>query len=299
MRITNNMVTEGLVNEMQQLDSQQTTLQGEVSSGLAVSQPSDNPEVYGQVVELEGQGSQLAQYAANAATALNLAQASSSGLNSLTQIYDQASQTVTQASGADAGSSQDYADALDQLIQQAVSVANSQYAGSYLYAGTAQGQPPFATTTNAQGQITAVNYVGNDSQTAIPVSANTNIPVSTSGTTNSGLATIINNMIAARDALNAGSSSGLATAQTNLTSSEDVLTSAVADNGAAQLRIQSEQTQQQANATEVESSISSDTSANLTTAITQLSQIQLAYQAALETASKVETLSIVQFVNVA
>jgi flagellar hook-associated protein 3 FlgL len=297
MRITNNIVTNGLVNEMQQLDSQQNTLQAEVSSGLAVTQPSDNPEVYGQVVELEGQGSQLAQYSANAATALNLAQASSSGLNSLTQIYDQATQTATQASGPDAGSSQDYADALDQLIDQAVSVANTQYAGNYLYAGTAQGQPPFATTTNSQGQITAVTYVGNNSQAAIPVSANTNISVSTSGTTNSGLAAMINNMIAVRDDLTAGNTTALSTDQTNLASSEDVLTAAVADNGAAQLRVQSEQTQEEANTTEVSSSITSDTAANLTTAITQLSQVQLAYQAALETTSKVEQLSLVQILT--
>jgi flagellar hook-associated protein 3 FlgL len=297
MRITNNMTTDSLVNEMQQLNSQQSALQEEVSSGLAVTQPSDNPEVYGQVVELEGQGSQLSQYSANASTALNLAQASSSGLNSLTQIYDQATQTATEASGADAGSSQDYADALDQLIQQAVSVANTQYNGSYLYAGTAQSQPPFSTTTNAQGQIATVTYAGNSSQAAIPVSATTNISVSTSGAANSGFADLINNMIAVRDALNSGSSSALSTAQTALASSEDVLTSAVADNGAAQLRVQSEQTQQQAVTTQITSSISTDTAANLTTAITQLSQVQLAYQAALETASKIQQLSLVQFVT--
>jgi flagellar hook-associated protein 3 FlgL len=296
MRITNNMVETNITSELQQLDSQQNSIQAEVSSGLAVTQPSDNPEVYGQVVELEGQSSQLAQYSANAATALNLAQASSSGLNSLTQIYDQATQTATEASGAGSGSSQDYADALDQLIQQAVSAANTQYNGNYLYAGTAVTQPPFTTTTNAQGEIASVSYAGNNSQSAIPVSATTSISAATSGTTNSGIATLINNMIAVRDALNSGNSTALSTAQTNLVASEDTLTSATADNGAVQLRIQSEQSQQQASTTELSSSISSDTSANLPTAITQLSQVQLAYQAALETAAKIEQLSLVQFV---
>ena len=58
MRITNNMVTNTILNELQQLDSQQSSLQTEVSSGLAVTQPSDNPAAFGQVVELESQSNQ-------------------------------------------------------------------------------------------------------------------------------------------------------------------------------------------------------------------------------------------------
>ena len=43
MRITDNMVTNSLVTQIQQLTSQQSQLQSEVATGLAVSQPSDNP----------------------------------------------------------------------------------------------------------------------------------------------------------------------------------------------------------------------------------------------------------------
>ena len=55
-----------------------------------MTQPSDNPAAFGQVIQEEGQSSQLAQFSQNAAQALNLAQASYAGLNSLTQIYDSA-----------------------------------------------------------------------------------------------------------------------------------------------------------------------------------------------------------------
>jgi len=298
MRITNNMVTTTVLAELQQLDSQQSSLQAEVSSGLAVTQPSDNPGVFGQVIQEEGQSNQLAQFNQNSTQALSVANASYAGISSLTQIYDRATQLATLGNGtlgsaANAG----YSDELDQLIQQAVTVANSQSDGNYLYAGTAVDTPPFTTTTNSNGDITAVTYVGNNSQTAIPLSATSSVSPSTSGATNSGVAAMINNMIAVRDALNSGDSAALATASTNLNNSEGTLSTAAADNGAVQLRIQSEQTQEQSTATEVSSLISSQTDANLPTTITQLNQAQLAYQAAMETAVKVMQLSLTDYIH--
>jgi flagellar hook-associated protein 3 FlgL len=298
MRITNNMVTNTVLAELQQLDSQQSTLQAEVSSGLAVTQPSDDPGVFGQVIQEEGQSNQLAQFNQNATQALDTANSSYAGITSLTQIYDRATQLATLGSGTlGASANSGYADELNQLIQQAVTVANSQSAGNYLYGGTATNTPPFTTTTDSSGNITAVSYVGNSEQTAIPLSASSSVSPSTSGTTNSGFADIINNMIAVRNALTANDPNALATASTALNNAGDTLSTAAADNGAVQLRIQSEQTQEQSTATEVSSLISSQTSANLPQTITQLNQAQIAYQAAMETAVKVMQLSLTQYIQ--
>jgi flagellar hook-associated protein 3 FlgL len=298
MRITNNMVLGGIVAQLQQLETQQSTLQSEVSSGLAVTQPSDDPSGFGQVIQEQGESAQIAQYSANATQALNLSQASYAGLNSLTQIYDRASQLATLGTGT-LGSSADsaYADELNQLIEQAVTTANSQFNGSYLYAGTAINAAPFTTTTDSSGNITAVSYVGNNNQTAIPLSPTSSVSPATSGATNSGIAAMINDMIAVRDALNNNDTTGLSTAATNLTNDENTISDAVAENGAVQLRIQSEQTQEQSGATEVSQLISNQTSADLPTTITKLSQAQLAYQAALETASKVMQLSLLDYIH--
>jgi flagellar hook-associated protein 3 FlgL len=298
MRITNNMVTTSVLAELQQLDSKQSTLQTEVSSGLAVTQPSDDPGVFGQVIQEEGQSNQLAQFNQNATQALNVANASYAGITSLTQIYDRATQLATLGGGT-LGSSANagYASELNQLIQQAVTVANSQSAGDYLYGGTATSTPPFTTTTDSNGNITAVAYAGNSNQTAIPLSGSSAVSPSTSGATNAGFAAMINNMIAVSTALSANDPAALATASAALDNSEDTLSTAAADNGAVQLRIQSEQTQENSTATEVSSLISNQTSANLPTTITELNQAQLAYQAAMETAVKVMQLSLTQYLT--
>lgn len=298
MRITNNMVTESILSQLQQLESQQAGLQTEASSGLAVTQPSDNPAVFGQVIELQSQNDQLAQDNTNATQALNVASASYAGLDSLQQIYDSASQLGTLGTGV-LGSANAQADApqVDELIQQAVQVANSQLDGNYLYAGTAVSQPPFTTATNAQGQITSVSYVGNSNQMSIPLSGSSSVSPSTSGATNSGIADFINNLVALRDALQSGDSTSIGAAASSLSGDEDTITSAVAENGAVQARIQAEQTQLQSSATEVNSLISNDANADLPTTIVKLNQAQLAYQAALQTAASVMHLSLLNYVN--
>jgi flagellar hook-associated protein 3 FlgL len=299
MRITDNMVTASLVNQIQQLDSQQSSLQSEVSSGLSVTQPSDNPAVYGQVIELEGQNSQDAQYAANASQALSVVQSSYSGLSTLQQIYDRATELGALAGNGtnNTGDVQSYATELNQLIQQAVGVANSQYNGSYLYAGTAVTTQPFTTTTDGSGNIASVTYVGNSGQSMIPLSQTSNVSATTSGTTNQGIATMITNMIALSTAMQSGDASAVNTAASNLEPSDNVLTAAVAENGAVEARIQSDQTQLQSMSTQISTEISNDTSADLPSTIVKLNQTQLAYQAALETASKVMQLSLVDYIQ--
>jgi len=100
-----------------------------------------------------------------------------------------------------------------------------------------------------------------------------------------------------RDAMNGGDTTAISQAATQLNSSEEVLSSAAADNGAVQLSIQSEQTQEQSASTELTSLMTSQTNADLPTTITQLDQTQLAYQAAMETAAKVLQLSITQYIT--
>jgi len=292
------MVTSSILSELQGLETSQASLQNEVSSGLAVSQPSDDPQAFSQVVQLESQNRQLQQFANNQTQALNVATASYSGLSSLQQLYDRANQLGALGSGSDVtNSGASYATELDQLIQQTVQVANSQLDGSYIYGGTATATPPFVATTDSSGSITSVSYAGNDSTTPIPISQNATVVPGTSGATNSGIADFINNMIALRDALNSGDSTAINTANTTLTSSENVITSAVADNGAVQARIQSDQTEQQAASTQNSTMISNATSADLSATMVKLNQAQLAYQAALQTASSVMHLSILNYIQ--
>lgn len=298
MRITNNMVTNNLITEIQSLDTQESQLQGQVASGLSVTQPSDNPAAFGQVVELESQDSELSQYADNATQALNVANSTYSGLNTMMSIYDRATQLGSLGTGTNGAQSQQaYATELGQLVQQAIQVANTQVGGSYVFAGTATSTAPYTATTDANGNVTAVTYVGNSEQASIPISPGSSVAPGSSGATNQGLATMINDMISLQSALNSGDQTQIDSANQALIGDEDTITNGVAENGAVQARIESEQTQQQSETTQLGTIISNDTSVNLPTTEVNLNQAELAYQAALQTAASVMHLSILNYIS--
>ncbi len=299
MRIATSTIYSNLVGQMQDLDSSQSTLETELSTGLSFTQPSDNPTGMATVLNLVSQSQEQAQYEANATTALQVSQAAYSGLNQLNTLSNAVDEIATEgASGtSNASQLQGYATQIDAYLQQAVQLGNSQFEGNYLYAGTAVNQAPFQTTVDASGQTTAVTYAGNTSQAAIPVSTSSSISPSTSGTTNQALATFMNQLISLRDALQNGDSAGIASAQSDLTSSSESIIAAAADSSAVQSAIQSVQSQATSMQQTLGTTISGDSGADVAVATTQLTEAQTAYQAVLESSARIMQTTLLNYLS--
>src|SRR5271163_4367026 len=101
MRVSTNSFTDGFLYQIGQLQSQQTTLQGETSTGLSVTQPEDDPAVMNQVLNLQNEVSADTQYQNNISQVQNSANTASDALNSLQSIVEQAGEIATQANGLD------------------------------------------------------------------------------------------------------------------------------------------------------------------------------------------------------
>jgi flagellar hook-associated protein 3 FlgL len=296
MRVANTTITDNIVRQIQQLSTQQTQLQSEVSSGLRITEPSDDSAAFGRVMGLESENRALTQFGTNANTALAISQATISGLQQIKAVSDRATQIGVLGTGTSGAQSMAaYGAEVDQLIQQAVQLGNSQLNGNYLYAGTAVSTPPYTVATDAQGQITGVTYAGNSSQAAIPLSKTASIAPGTDGNTNQGLADFINHLVALRDALNAGDTSAVATAQTGLLNTENTIVNSIAGQGAIQMRIEVNQAQQTASAQSVGQLISTETDADLPSAVVKLTQAQNAYQAALSSSATMMKTSLLNY----
>jgi len=298
MRVSSNTISDEIVRQIQQLTSQQAKLQGQVASGQRITLPEDDPAAVGRVLNLQSENRQITQYGSNAATALEISQASASGLQGIKKISDRAGELVTLGTGVlgpDAMTA--YGSETDQLIEQAVQAANTRLSGNYIFAGTAVTTPPITVVRNASGQITSVSYAGNAAQAAIPLSETTSVTPSTGSATNNGLATFINNLITLRDALNSGSTAAVSATQPALTTSEDMLVSAIADNGGVQTRIVASQAQQADRTTSVDQLISTETSADMPATIVKLNQAQTAYQAALQSGAMIMKTSLLDYIH--
>src|SRR5580704_11453522 len=120
MRVSNNSFSENFLYQIGQLQSQQTTLQNQATTGLSVTLPENDPSVMNQVLNLQTEASSNTQYQSNISTLQSSANTASDALTSLQSLVEQAGEIATQANGVTSPSqlSTDAAQ-VGQLIQEA------------------------------------------------------------------------------------------------------------------------------------------------------------------------------------
>jgi flagellar hook-associated protein 3 FlgL len=298
MRITNNTLSENIVRQIQHLGQQQARLQTQVATGQRIEQPEDDPSAVGRVLHLESERRQIAQYLRNADRALEISDASFSGLQQIKKVSDRATEIGVLGAGAiGSEAAYAYASEVDQLIEQTLQLANTRFRNDYLFAGTAVDAAPFTATRDAGGRVTAVAYEGNSDRAQIPLSESSSIAPGVGGATNVGLRDFLNQLVALRDALAVNAPADVTAVQQQLVATEDDLVSALAEHGGIQLRIETNRTQQQHRSDSLESLVSAETDADLPTTIVRLNQSQTAYQAALQSAANIMRLSLLDYIR--
>jgi len=298
MRVSSNTLSENIIRQIQQLGTQQTRLQTQVATGQRIFQPEDDPASVGRVLALESEQRENSQYVRNIDRALEVSQISFAGLKNLKAASDRATEIGVLGAGtlSDDGA-RAYAAEVDQLIEQTLQVANTKLRNDYIFAGTAIDTPPFTATRNPAGKVTGVTYVGNSGQAEIKLSESSSIAPGTTGTTNSAIGSLLNQLVALRDALNVNSGTAVTAAQTGLITSEDALVSALAETGGVELRIEASRTQLTSRNENLERLVSAEADLDLPTTIVRLNQSQTAYQAALQSAANIMSLSLMDYMR--
>jgi flagellar hook-associated protein 3 FlgL len=314
MRITANAYDSSLVNQLNQLSAQQYAIQNQVSTGLSVQAPSDNPAAMANTLDYQAQNAAQTQYSSNITTLQSRANSVFNVLQSLQTITSRAGEIATSAGSATNSQSDlsNYADEVNQLINQVVNAANTKdpSTGQYLFGGTASTAAPFTTTTDASGNVTAVTYNGNSSVNQSPIgagmTATADIPGANTGSTGArGLITdsqsgadLINHLISLRNDLTAGNKPAItSTDNANLQKDENNVAYQVANNGVVQNQLNLAATFATNHSQSLNTMISNASSANLVQTMMQLSQTQNAYQAALQSGVKIMQLSILDYIK--
>src|ERR1700730_12413917 len=125
MRIAGTSYTDSLVSQLNFLTSRQYQLQNQVSTGQRIQKPEDDPAGMGKALSLQTNSTNLSQYSQNISTLQTTATTGYTALQQLKTISDRAGEIATLADGTKTSVElQSYATELNQLIQQAVQVAN-------------------------------------------------------------------------------------------------------------------------------------------------------------------------------
>ncbi len=176
MRV-NDTAIQSLVTSVSSLNTQQADISSELSSGLRLNRLSDDPVAAAQASRLANALQRDDSFVASASTANNQLQASDTALSS---VVTQITSAISTATGAYNGGSNAAARAtsiqqLKSIRDSIVSLANSSYSGTYLFAGTA-GSEPFTEAANG-----AVTYSGTASTSTIPLASGGTIQGSLAG----------------------------------------------------------------------------------------------------------------------
>jgi flagellar hook-associated protein 3 FlgL len=313
MRIASSSFSYNFLNQIQQLEQQQNTLQEQASSGLKMTLPEDNPSVMAQVLNLQSDAASNTQYQNNITQLQSAATTSGTAMSNLQTLVNQVNDIATEASSGTTASAQlsGYATEMASLIQQAVQLGNTQDSdGNYIFSGTASNTKPFVATTDTDGNITSVSYQGNtdvaESQIASSTMISAKVPgQNTSGSGAAGLfadsrtgADLFSHMIALQQDLSSGNTTAIgATDAPALSKDEDNIINQISANGVMQSALTAAGTAATAQSTNITTQISGDTNANLAQTITALDQTQTAYQAALESGTMVMKLSLLDYLQ--
>jgi flagellar hook-associated protein 3 FlgL len=301
MRVAGTSYTDSMTNQINLLTGRQYKLQAQATTGQSITAPEDDPAGMAQALGLQTENSNVSQYAQNIATLQNRSTLVSNALSQLKTISDRANEIALQANGiSDPVKLQANATETTQLIQQAVSVLNSKDGDQFLFGGTDSGQPPFVSTTDANGNVTGVTYQGNTSVTENEIGQNSTVTVDVPGENNSGSgarglvsdsrygADLFNHMISLQNDLLSGNTASINTTDaTNLAKDEDNIIYQVSNNGATQTRLGVAATMATTQQSSINTAINNVAGADLSQTLTQLTQAQNAYQISLQSSASI------------
>jgi len=209
MRISNPGIAARLLSEVSTSQTRLSEAQDKVTSGKQINRPSDDPFGASRVMTFRTQMEVSGQYQRNIELANNELGVSESALTNLNTVLQRANELAVQAGNAslDAPSRNQIASEVDRLIEEAVSIGNTQNAGRYIFAGFQTNAPPFAPDVPALPTVVA--YTGDAGKIQRAIGDNEKVDVSTPG--NATFTPVFNALIAFRDHLRTNNVAALQT----------------------------------------------------------------------------------------
>ncbi|MDR3560118.1 MAG: flagellar hook-associated protein FlgL [Negativicutes bacterium] len=170
MRVTTTMLTNNFLASFNKSQENLSNLQEQLSDGKIVHKPSDDPVRAFRSLTINDSLTMNVQYNQNASDGINWMSQSDTALQSLDGIMQKAKDIVTQAISPNPSVAYSaLSEQLDGLINEAVSLGNTQMGDKYIFAGQQDkvAGGPFARTT-INGQDVVV-YKGDYNKVSMPI----------------------------------------------------------------------------------------------------------------------------------
>ncbi len=306
MRITDQMMYQNLTQNLDQAQAAYVRTQEEASSGVSISQPSDNPAGTAVVLQLTSAQQQVTSWQANARAAQSKMQTADQAMSQLQSVISSA-QSLAEQGTSGSMTAQDLTDLSQKaasLVQQTESLANTEYAGQYVFSGVAQQQPvvsgaynPAATSAPqtieiGQGVKVQTSVDGNQAFNTAPVST-----PSDWSTNHSSQATLLNVLSALQSDLSSGNTAAVEADLGALAAQGDNVSSLRAQLGANMEQVQAAVSQLTTMSSTLQIEQGNVENVDMAQVLTQLTAQQTAYQAAVAAGANMKLPTLASYLS--
>ena len=317
IQITDNMMYNNINNELLNQSTNIYNLQDQISSGLQINYPQDNPAGMVNVLSYKNSTALVTQYNSNVSIANSVGSLASSTISSAMTVVNQASTlAIEMANGTNtSANNQAAAQQVGQIINELMQSADTSYNGQNIFTGNnlnsssaytatnykitgLNGTPPFVyynvytyagTDTNQNYQITQ-NETVTPSLTADAIFGNDPKPAgASSNAVPSGLISVLS-LFQSELNSNVYQQNSTAIIQ-GIQNGLDTMTAAQATVGTVVQRLNEQQTSYQTVLSNISQLLNQTQDVNVAQAMTSLTQAQDSYQATLEASSNITSLT--------
>lgn len=303
MRITQSMLSQSTLANLNLNLTAVSRLQQQLSSGKAINQPSDSPTGTNSAMQLRGALASNQQYDRNMTDGKTWLDTTDSTLQSMVSQVQRVRDLTVQAMNSGAMSSSNEADMaaeVDQLRSSLLSVANTQLEGRPIFGGATSGKNAYDAGTGAY-----LGRGGTAAEPAIPntrrMSSDATVRVDITGAEAFGDQTqgpdLFQTVGAISGDMKTGNTSDLSNQLSALDTAVTRLTNAQADVGARSKRLDDAQTVNASLKLSLTSQLSGVEDADMPSTITALQLQENGYQAALAVSSRSLQQSLVNFLQ--
>ena len=296
MRVADQQMYGTLLGNLQRSRQQMIQAQQQISSQKQVTQPSDDPLAFGQIILDKSALAQTEQWSRNIDLGTARIQAADGALgqaqNLVTRLRELTIQARSDTTSADGRNT--IAQEVRQIHRQLLQLANTEVGGQAIFAGTETATTPFVITSGD-----TVTYQVNSESQSIAVGRNQTVQVLIPGNEIfSGATTnVFDNVRDLLTALEGNNSAGIETAIGNLDLSTQQLSEAQGRIGALANRLDTTKTALETATLSIRQALSQNEDADLATAVTQLRLQQVAIEASSQAFSRIFETSLLKILQ--
>jgi flagellar hook-associated protein 3 FlgL len=292
MRITEGMRYRSLLQDISRAQERMMQAQQQVSSGKKILAPSDNPSAAADILRLNSEQMEGAQYLQNLTFAKSRLQVTDSALDTVQQVIERARSLGQSSIGSSLGASSNVTE-VNALRDHLVTVANTTHAGRFIFGGSVTTVPPYIKNPDS-----TVTYQGNAQDMPLQVSRTSSIKAQIAGSeVFSGTINIFDVMADLATAMQTGDKAGIDAQVKKLEQFSDVIATARTKVGGNLNLAASVESELSSAKLARDSQLSREEAADLAAAISELTMSQNGLQATLAVGARISQLSILDYLK--